>query len=128
MKCGMSGMVKSMHEESRFNRVARVATSKADESTTSNTLGVVKVVSERIKSYIAFAQFVMVGYLFIKESTFSPLLFALLCTVSLTVIGIFDFKYILPAEYKTYYAQNPFTVKMLETEKEILKILKERHT
>lgn len=78
-----------------------------------------KVIGERTKQYIAWAQFIMIGYIFIQQTEFNLVTTVLLILISLSVISVIDFKWILPAELNRISEKNPV---LMEIRKEVREI------
>jgi Tfp pilus assembly protein PilZ len=66
-----------------------------------------KVMAERAKAYVAWVQFLMIGVIFIQQTSFDLITTLVLVAVLLGALSLIDFKWILPAELNRMAEKNP---------------------
>ena len=82
-------------------------------------IGKIRAWGIRLRDYIGWAQFFMIVYLFIKESSiYPPFIIVGLLFFSITVLYI-DINRILPSESKYFANKNPWNVEAMERLKSI---------
>ncbi|MGD9381712.1 MAG: hypothetical protein PVI03_04635 [Candidatus Thorarchaeota archaeon] len=72
-----------------------------------------KIMAERAKMYVAWVQFLMIGWLFIAQTEFNLPMTILLVVSFLAVLSLIDFKWILPAELNRMAEKNPVMMKVM---------------
>jgi len=75
--------------------------------------------SERLKNYIGWIQFVMIGWIFITQTEFDLVTTILLVAIALGAVSLVDFKWVFPAEQNRIAEKNPFLISMRNDIKEI---------
>ena len=84
-----------------------------------------KIMFERMKMYVAWVQFVMIGWLFIIQTKFNLWMTLLLVALSLGLLSFIDFKWILPAELNKMAEKNPV---IMAIKRDVEKIREEMKT
>ncbi len=83
-----------------------------------------KIMFERAKQYVAWVQFMMIGWLFILQTEFNLVTTILLVGIALGTLALIDFKWILPAELDKMAQKNPVLMKIMSDVNEIKKEVK----
>lgn len=84
-----------------------------------------KVMAERAKAYVAWVQFLMIGVIFIQQTSFDLITTLALVVVALGTLSLIDFKWILPAELNRMAEKNPVMMSIKKDIAEIKTRLKE---
>jgi len=84
-----------------------------------------KVMAERAKAYVAWVQFLMIGVIFIQQTSFDLITTLVLVAVLLGTLSLIDFKWILPAELNRMAEKNPVMMSIKKDIAEIKARLKE---
>lgn len=72
-----------------------------------------KIMAERSKQYVAWVQFIMIGWIFIAQTEFNLITTILLVILALGVLSLIDFKWIFPAELNRISQKNPVLMKIM---------------
>lgn len=68
---------------------------------------------DRLKNYMGYIQFMMVGYLFITQTEFNLMTTILLVMMASSIIVVVDYRFIFPRYQQELSLKNPVTHKML---------------